>query len=56
MYDKEIGADLKTQADILFTNLNDGIEKIKSQIDSITRSIDELQGKLSSSVLKNNED
>lgn len=50
---KEIGADLKAQADILFTNLNEGIEKIKSQIDSISHSIDELQNKLNISVPKN---
>jgi hypothetical protein len=50
---QDISNDLRVQADTLFSNLNESIEKIKSQIDSINKNIDDLHGKLTASIAKN---
>lgn len=45
---QEFGDELKMQADVLFANLNDHIEKIKAQIAAISDNIKSLENKLTS--------
>lgn len=50
---QDISNELRMQADVLFSNLNESIEKIKSQIESINKNIDDLHNKLKVSISKN---
>lgn len=48
---QDLGNELKQQADALFANLNDSIEKIKSQIAAISDNIRDLETKLTSTAV-----
>lgn len=48
---QDLGSELKLQADALFANLNDSIEKIKSQIAAISDNIKDLETKLTSAAM-----
>lgn len=49
---QDLGNELKMQADALFANLNDSIEKIKAQIATISNNIKDLEVKLTSAAME----
>lgn len=52
---KDIGVNLRNHAEEMFGNLTKSIDDIKTQIELMSKTVDELQEKLNTATSKSNE-